>query len=120
MKLRIKGNSVRLRLSQPEVEAFLEYGSISDVLELPDQPLVYGLEKCSSDQLNVTRRAGAIRIGLPGPKMDKWRSDDCVGFSEEVILGEKNIRITVEKDFQCLKPRAHEDESQLFPNPEAG
>jgi len=118
MKLRIKGNSIRLRLSKPEVEAFLEYGSISDILELPEQPLVYGLEKCSEPVLNVTRRAGAIRVGMPGDKFEEWRQDECIGFTAEYSAGKKKIMITVEKDFQCLMPREHEDESNLYPHPQ--
>ena len=119
MKIRIKGNSIRLRLSQPEVAAFLEYGSISDVIEIPGGPLVYNLERCGEDQLNVSRLAGSIRVGMPTQLCERWASDDCVGFDHHQDIGsEKSIYILVEKDFQCLKPRVHEDESKLFPNPE--
>ena len=120
MKIRINGNSIRLRLSRPEVEAFLEYGSISDVLEIPGEPLVYNLEKCGEDHMNVTSLAGSIRVGLPKRKFEEWKSDDCVGFTEQYEIGmDKSIKITVEKDFQCLhRDSTQEDKTILFPNPE--
>jgi hypothetical protein len=120
MKIRINGNSIRLRLSRPEVDAFLEYGSISDVIEIPGEPLVYNLEKCGEDHMNVTRLAGSIRVGLPFGKFEEWKAEDCVGFTEQYQIGEdKFIKITVEKDFQCLhRDKTEEDKTILFPNPE--
>ena len=120
MKIRINGNSIRLRLSRPEVEAFLEYDSISDILEIPGEPLVYNLEKCGEDKMNVSRLAGSIRVGLPTKMFEEWKADDCVGFTEEYEVGEdKYITITVEKDFQCLhRDGSQEDKSILYPNPE--
>lgn len=109
-----------MRLSQPEVEAFLEYGSISEVIQIPGGPLVYTLEKCGEDQMNVSRLNGSIRVGMPKELCEKWSNPEQIGFQHDYAIDDfKSISILVEKDFQCLKPREHEDESQLYPNPEA-
>ena len=119
MKLRIRGNSIRLRLTKTEVDAFQEFGSIADVLEIPGGPISYALEKCQEDKLNVKRLGDSIRVGLPTAMANQWLSDDCVGFKEQQSIGVRNIDITVEKDFQCTTPvdSGEEIADDLYPNP---
>ena len=44
-----------------------------------------------------------------------WHLNDKVGFEAEMDNG---CYILVEKDFQCLVPRAEEAEDDLYPNPQ--
>ena len=53
---------------------------------------------------------------LPG---ETRRVDNCVETLFGLTGAAGSLRILVEKDFACLQPRAHEDESDLFPNPDA-
>ena len=39
---------------------------------------------------------------------------------EQVLDDGSNLKILVEKDFVCLTGRDDEDESDMFPHPEAG
>jgi hypothetical protein len=57
-----------------------------------------------------------ITVYVPSAITEKWDIDERVGFDAHDTSG---LYILVEKDFQCLKPRPHEDESGLFPNPQA-
>lgn len=122
MKLRIQGNSIRLRLTKTEIEAFHEYGSIADVLELPGgDPISYALEKCGEPKLNVKRIGDSIRVGLPNKECERWKSDDCVGFTEQQSLSGRILSITVEKDFKCTTPSdcGEVNTDDLFDNPQA-
>ncbi|MEZ5427594.1 MAG: hypothetical protein R2747_15095 [Pyrinomonadaceae bacterium] len=124
MKLRIRGNSIRLRLTQSEIENFGRTGLIEETVEfgpLPRQRLVYAL--ASSDRAGeVFGRydGGKITIVVPQATAENWASTDEVGITGEQDLGESGIlRILIEKDFACLTERPFEDESDNFPNPKA-
>lgn len=122
MKLRLLGNKIRLRLSQPEVLALAEVKQIHSIL--PINPFEadnfrYSIH-CSKDTQNliVSFEKNVLRIDLPLEKVKSWADGDQVGIEESVIgkSGEE-ITVLVEKDFKCLTDRG-EDESQLFDNPD--
>ncbi|MDX1684014.1 MAG: hypothetical protein R3275_02200 [Saprospiraceae bacterium] len=117
MKLRINGNSVRIRVNQLEFEAFEEYGSIADILELPGGPISYALEKCEEDTLNVSRLGDSIRIGIPKEMAEKWRSEAAVGFNHIQKTGDKEIEIIVEKELKCPTPENCKADEDAFPRP---
>lgn len=122
MKLRIQGNSIRLRLTRTEIEAFHEYGSIADVVELPGgDPISYALEKCGEQKLNVKRVGDSIRVGLPLDECEQWKSNECVGFTHQESISGKTLTITVEKDFKCTTPAdcGEVNTDDLFDNPQA-
>jgi hypothetical protein len=50
----------------------------------------------------------------------QWAESEKVSISSEQNLDDgEQLRILVEKDFACLAPRDGEDESDMFPNPDA-
>jgi hypothetical protein len=119
MKLRIKGDTLRLRLTQSEVRHLAETGAVSDALHLPGAPaLVYALRAADVPALRAERSPDALTVHIPQPWVAPWADGDGVGFSGEQDLGGgRALGLLVEKDFACLDPRA--DESDAFPNPRA-
>ena len=110
MKLRIKGNSLRLRLSQTDVEQLKVEKQVSDKIKFGPtkaQSLLYRLMKDDVKEVMARYQDNEITISIPDSVMLKWFEP------EEVTLN-----ILVEKDFQCLKPRPEESEEDLFPHPE--
>lgn len=61
-----------------------------------------------------------IRVRLPETVVLAWLTTEQVSIEGEQVLddGEK-LAILVEKDFACLLPRPGEDESDMFPHPDA-
>lgn len=123
MKLRIRGNSLRLRLTQQEVAQFLAKGKVSESVQFSPAAtdrLVYSLESCQqASTVFASFGNGEVRITLPVSAAAKWTSTDQVGIEHIQSIGEEfKLRILVEKDFRCLQPRSDEDESDNFPNPE--
>lgn len=116
MKLRIKGNTIRLRLTQTEVDT-VEKGEVTDKTLFPDgNELVYKIIK--GDSFDTEFKDGIVRIQLPSELVDKWAGSDQVTIGHKIDLGNGEILdIAVEKDFQCLTERPHEDESDMYPNP---
>ena len=121
MKLRILGNSIRIRLSQDELSRLSETGQVSDAIVFgAGCQLGYSLEVDS--ELEVLRASfsdSQITVSLPKTVAETWTSTDQVSLHGEQTLPEGELTILVEKDFRCLDPRLHEDESGLFPHPEA-
>lgn len=62
-----------------------------------------------------------ISVRLPESAVLAWASTEQVSMPGEQVLddGDK-LTILVEKDFACLAPREGEDESDMFPHPDAG
>jgi len=119
MKLRIHGNSLRLRLSQSEVAQFSKTGFVEDSIQFaPGASFVYTLEslsRLSAPQALYTN--GGLRIQVPGAEAADWFTSDRVAISgDQPLESGKRLSILIEKDFQCL----HGDEARdpdAYPNP---
>ena len=124
MKLRIKGNSVRLRLTQREVAELAATGRVEDRIEFgfePEQFLTYAVvaEK-RAPEVFAKFENGQISIIIPQAAAEKWAASDDAGIcAEQNLSTDRTLRIAVEKDFACLTPRAGEDESDNFPHPKS-
>ena len=122
MKLRIRDNSVRLRLSQSEVAQLNDCGAVSAQTFFPGQSRLTYTVQAGSDR--TAARAvfanDAIVVTFPGAEVVRWAGSQAVTLRAEVDAGQDVLVVLVEKDFACLSPRAEEDESDMFPHPEAG
>jgi Family of unknown function (DUF7009) len=121
MKLRIKGNSLRLRVSRSELTRFLDAGSLEDTVYFgPDAgaELSYALVLDHfREAVNVESSSHRVAVLLPEQAARKWASTDQVGISANVDLGVRGtLSVLIEKDFACLD-RSDEDNSDTFPNP---
>lgn len=123
MKLRIQGDSVRMRITRPELERMQNDGGISETVNFgPDRKLDYRIT--ASDDAAALRAefsSGGIVISIPRPTFDQWAGTDEISIrGEQPVAGDQSLKILVEKDYACLSPREGEDDSDKFPNPEAG
>lgn len=122
MKLRIRDNSLRLRLSQGEVASLGKDGQVSASMEFPGgRRLRYTLESSPASVAPATFFSeNTITVRVPESSVLAWSSSEQVAIDGEQILDNGTLlRILVEKDFACLAPRAGEDESDLYPHPQA-
>lgn len=118
MKLRIQGNTLRLRLSKTEVETFEQNGMVKEHVEFGETSFTYLIETISGNKVTAVYEMNTIRIGVPESIKAKWTTTDQVGFDAVVNYDDQKLEVLVEKDFQCLIPRK-EDESDLYSNPRA-
>ena len=120
MKLRILGNSVRLRVSQAEMSQIRTAGVVRQHVEFaPGRRLVYELRTVAGGRVGASFDEECIRVTLPRAVAERWQAPDEVSIrGEQALPGGECLKILVEKDFQCLVPREDEDQSGLFPNPE--
>lgn len=123
MKLRIRENTIRLRMSQSEVEEFADKGSVETVTRFaPEAEFCYRITRLDgATSLQAHLDGQTITIAVPEADARDWAATNRVGIEGEMPIGnEETLSILIEKDFQCLNERAGEDESDMFPNPNAG
>ena len=120
MKIRILGHSIRLRLSQTEVQQLFEKGEVRQETRFIDSEsdlLIYSLEKNGGKGIGTSFENGHIRIFVNDKMTDEWASSNQVGMEEKRPgINNETLSILIEKDFKCMTDRG-EDESDLFPNP---
>ncbi len=112
MKIRIKGNSLRYRLTRTEVETFAKTGYIEETTNFGDQRLTYALQRFLGGQLSAQFSNNKITMLMPHTMADEWTWTNIVGFETNAT----NLYLLVEKDFVCLD-NVLEDQSDNYPNP---
>lgn len=119
MKLRIKGSSLRLRLTRSEVRQLVEEGTVEEKVPFaPQATLIYRLRqdpKLTSITAGYT--GNIIEIRVPEAAAAQWCSTDQVGLEHSQAVPGGPLKIILEKDWACLAPRSDEDESDNFPHP---
>jgi hypothetical protein len=123
MKLRLKSNSIRLRLNQTEVHSFLRTGELVERIQFPGSTpafLVYGV-RTSREPAAMTARFedGTIMVTIPETDAGAWANhDERVGlYYEQEGEGGGPLRIMIEKDFQCIDGPPEEVDPAGYPNP---
>jgi hypothetical protein len=121
MKLRIRGNSVRFRLSRAEMAQLEQRGVVLDSVDFGSGGHIeYGLEVGSTDSLAASYAPDRIRVVVPAEMVQQWVRPEEVGLhGVQSLPGGGELRIHVEKDFACLSPREGDDDADSFPNPAA-
>lgn len=121
MKLRILNSTLRLRLDRAEVEALGRGQAQEAATQFPGGEIFgYRLEPTAGEICATFDRRG-ITLCVPSQQLRAWAKDDQqVGIRESLSLSDGALELLIEKDFECLEPRAGEDQSNRFVNPKAG
>ncbi|MCY7348806.1 MAG: hypothetical protein LH614_21665 [Pyrinomonadaceae bacterium] len=124
MKLRVKNNSVRLRLTPGDVARFNDSGRVEEAIEFgiePHQRFVYALETgLETERMRATIENNRITIFVPKTQADEWTNTARVEMESEQDTGGVSLRLLIEKDFACLEPRAGEEDENTYPHPLEG
>ena len=123
MKIRIRGDSVRMRLKRGEVNQLAAGTSIVQQTHFPGAVLTYRLDVSENSGISATFDNGSLVISLPKSKVLDWASTDEVSLhAEQELPGTSSLSLLIEKDFKCLEPGHHrdcEDDEDTFPHPGA-
>ena len=123
MKIRIKGNSIRYRLTQSEVKTLGTSGYLAEETCFGPgeaQKFVYALQtKAGITGLQAAFDGQTITLFIPQSAATAWYSEERVGFENDVEVAPGiSLHLLLEKDFACLDT-SHEDQSDNYPNPNA-
>lgn len=122
MKLRIKGSSLRLRLTQGEIRELAEGRAVEEQVPFAAQAtLTYRLQRDPKiPEITASYAGNIIEIRVPERAAAQWCDTEQVALSRSQPVPGGELRIALEKDFACLAPRTDEDESDNFPHPQTG
>lgn len=126
MKLRIKGDSLRLRVSPSDLERLISSGRVEETIHFGpgERKLTYALELLehspdAAPRMTLRYLPQEIAVVIPGPEARRWAEGADVGLYGEAAAGECRLELAVEKDFRCLVGDDRENED-AFPNPAQG
>jgi len=118
MKLRIKGNSLRLRLTKTDVQQLADTGRVSDKISFGAEQLMYSL-KCDNN-IKTPEASFALNniiVLIPAKFAEDWHGNNIIGIDGKQNTGNnESLSILIEKDFQCLDETT-EDQSDNYLNP---
>jgi hypothetical protein len=115
MKLRIRGNSIRLRLTKTEVFNLAEQGLIEETTDFGEgNCLVYAISDSNKiAAVKVNFADNRLEIVVPASIAKNWANNEEVGISAQQGL----LKVLIEKDFTCLVPRNTPEDADTFPHP---
>ena len=122
MKLRIKGNSIRLRLLRSEVERLCSADIVSEEIRFgtaTDQALKYSVAASDGiEEVTVQFSDNQILVLLPESVAMNWTGGDDVGIEASIDVGNNTeLSVLIEKDFECVGRPDDPDKADAFPNP---
>jgi hypothetical protein len=116
----MKGNSVRIRLTRPEVERFRREGYIETNTAFVSNVFTYALQVMPNDysnELSADFRDCILTLYIPERLAEQWTGSDIAALetSMDVDNGEK-LDLLLEKDFKAVDEPV-EEESENYQNP---
>ena len=118
MKIRIQGNSIRIRLSKSEVDKLTTVGYIEQKTNFGKSAFGYCLQKQPAiTELTAVYGDDKITMFVPQYLLANWAENNVVGFDAKMPVSEnETLYLLLEKDFKCLD-NVTEDQSDNFENP---
>lgn len=120
MKIRLKGNSIRYRLTKSEVQTFCENGFFKETTAFGNRVFSYSIAISKGEELmKAIFEDSGITLFLDEKACEGWANSSQVGFRHTMQLGDgKELALLLEKDFVCMDETV-EDQSDNYPNPRA-
>ena len=116
MKLRIEGNSIRMRLRKSEIELFEKNKTVNDALNLGNSIFVYSIEMSKKNEITSQLSSQELKVFIPELLAEKWINSSLVSLENKF----QDCNILIEKDFKCTSISCEEsqkNQSDFFENP---
>jgi hypothetical protein len=121
VKVRIKGNSLRLRIPRSDLVRLVREGRIEESISFgpqEDARQIWALEHSAETHAAEIRFVPPeIAVAFPSAQVEQWAAGEEAGIYATIDLGSRgSLEILVEKDFACIHGTAEENRD-AFPNP---
>lgn len=127
MKLRLRKNSVRVRMDRKDVAELLGLGHVLDTIRFGpgvDHTFTYAVVVgvAPAGRPHAHYHAGRLVLTIDSEDAEAWAEGGAVGFDHEQPVNGGTVRVILEKDFACLdRPAGDErDDEWAFSNPTGG
>lgn len=117
MKIRIRENSIRFRLTKSEVATFAQTGVVQNNTNFGGAIFSYELKAEERKEIGASFENGKITMHIPTSIAQEWTTKEMVGFDNMIQLdGGEELYLLLEKDFKCLD-ESIENQSDNYDNP---
>lgn len=117
MKIRIKGPSVRIRLSRSEVAKLVQEGRVAEHTPFGQTAFHYVLQsRPDGEGLSAQLEGSTITMFVPQRLIQDWDTNDLITIDNYMPAGDGQLYLLLEKDFQCIDATG-EDQSDNYVNP---
>lgn len=118
MKLRIRGNSIRVRLLRGEVAEFGEKKIVREIINFGASSLTYILQsEVEANDISARFTGSEMIVSIPSEMARDWVESNLVSLKgNQKTADEEDLKILVEKDFVCLDRPNDEDNKDAYPN----
>ncbi|MFT4522141.1 MAG: hypothetical protein ACI8ZN_001081 [Bacteroidia bacterium] len=113
MKLRILDNTIRLRLTQKEVDLLATGEPVLCATHFANNALIYSIKPLAFEHIDAEFANNVISVKVNRNLAKTWAESDDISLETKPGV---HPYVLIEKDFKCLTER-NEDESDLFENP---
>ena len=125
MKLRIRGNSIRLRLGRSEVSRMISDGVVGESTTFDAagrQRLEYLLVSTPEVSfVSATFEESCVVVRVPADLVHAWGTSDEIGIDATQTTSDgSTLRILIEKDLECIDAPVEESQEDAFPRPVNG
>jgi hypothetical protein len=122
MKLRLKGNSIRVRLDRRDIERLIGEGRVDDAVRFgPARAFSYAVEigPAPRERPIASYADGRLAIRIDPADAKEWLSGDRIGFDHQQPIEDGVVRVLLEKDLACIDrpPGEEAEDAYAFPNP---
>ena len=120
MKLRIRGDSIRLRVTRGELDTLGSAGICTERVHVaPGAVFEYRLcVRLDHGPTAASFTGGVLEVSLSREEFGAWAgSEHEVGIRANQDNGGDGLSLLIEKDFPCLTMREGEDDSDAFARP---
>lgn len=115
MKIRIRDNSLRVRLSKSEVELFNEEGYLQAQTDFGSNIFYYAVKRTDDESMSVEFINAHLTLFVPQHLLGKWATTNLVGLEYSLPLNNgSHLHLLLEKDFKCTDTVVTEDQSDYL------
>ena len=108
MKLRILGNTLRLRLKKSEIDEFAKEGKIENIVDFGETSFKYTLKASTRKSISALFVENEIVVKIPLEVAKNWVETDLVTLENKI----STPKIIIEKDFKCTSKDCKETDEQ--------
>jgi hypothetical protein len=115
VKVRLRNDTMRIRLSQTEVRRLGDGHLIESATHFgPREVLAFRVLPAA--ELTARLDGSAVELHLPAGELRDWATGDELTFEREQVWSGGSLKISLEKDLECRHPRKGDDDSDAFPS----
>jgi hypothetical protein len=117
MKLRFRGNTLRLRVNQREVDTLAKGDTLQERIVFPGaNDLSYVLETRAEPGGQASFLEGTIRVSAPSTDVKEWAASNTnLGIYFDLPANGSILKIAIEKDLECVDGPEEERDPDAFP-----